>query len=95
MPKRKLNQDLSPSPQAQPSIQPPDLPLHHLGAMSIAQFCAWSAISRGLYFLEVKAGKLVPRKVGRRTIIPIEEAKRWLANLPSRDRKGATPIGRE
>lgn len=85
MQKRNIHHDHSDGSQARPSIQPPELPLHLLGAMSIAQFCAWSAISRGLYFLEVKAGHLVPRKVGRRTIIPIEEAKRWLSCLPSRD----------
>ena len=58
-------------------------PEPELGALNVLQFCRWSGISRAQFYLEVASGRLVPRKVGRRTIVPVSEAYRWLLGLPT------------
>jgi len=52
------------------------------GAFSVEEFVEWAGIGRTLAFAEMKSGRLVARKCGRRTIIPAEEAQRWLQQLP-------------
>ena len=54
-----------------------------VGAFGVIAFCLWCGISRGQFYVEVASGRLHPRKVGRRTIIPRSEAERWLADLPA------------
>lgn len=58
------------------------LGISDVGALSIRAFCNWSGISRAQFYLEWAAGRIQPRKVGRRTLIPIREACRWLESLP-------------
>lgn len=58
------------------------LELSDVGALSIRAFCLWSSISRAQFYLEWDAGRIEPRKVGRRTLIPVQEACRWLDSLP-------------
>lgn len=53
------------------------------GALSILDFCRWAAIGRTAAYEELKAGRLRARKCGRRTIIPMTEAERWLSALPA------------
>ena len=53
------------------------------GVLNVQEFCAWARISRAQFYLEVASGRLVPRKVGRRTLIPVTEAYRWLSGLPT------------
>jgi hypothetical protein len=53
-----------------------------LGVFSLACFCAWAGISRGQTYLEIKAGRLTPKHIGRRVVVPREEAERWLRDLP-------------
>jgi len=53
-----------------------------VGAFSIAEFAVWAGISRSQVYKEIVAGRLVPDKVGRRTVIWKSEAERWRANLP-------------
>ena len=50
--------------------------------LSIPEFCQSVGLSRSAVYLEIKAGRLRPRKCGRRTLIPIDEAHRWIAELP-------------
>lgn len=52
------------------------------GAFSILDFCRWASIGRTAAYEELKSGRLAARKCGRRTIIPMSEAQRWLAALP-------------
>jgi len=48
-------------------------------ALSIEDFCARYAIGRTTAYTELKAGRLRPTKVGRRTIIAVSDADAWLA----------------
>jgi hypothetical protein len=52
------------------------------GAMTVEAFCRWASIGRTVAYREIGEGRLHPRKVGRRTLIPVAEAERWLATLP-------------
>jgi hypothetical protein len=52
------------------------------GIFSVNDFCHWAGIGRTAVYAEMKAGRLVARKFGRRTVIPQFEAERWLASLP-------------
>ena len=40
-------------------------------------------VSRRFLFLEMKAGRLASKKVGRRRVIPVEALQAWLASKPS------------
>lgn len=51
--------------------------------LSLEEFCFRNAIGRTTAYNEIKAGRLIPKKVGRRTIISLEEEARWLADVPA------------
>ncbi len=57
----------------------------HRGAMSVSEFATWAAIGRTTAWKEIKEGRLHPVKVCARTIVPVEEAERWL--------RACSPIG--
>jgi hypothetical protein len=46
-------------------------------------FCAWAKISRSTAFEEIANGRLIVRRVGRKSLVTIEEAKAWLGRLPT------------
>lgn len=50
--------------------------------LSVEEFLDWSGISRWKFYDLVKQKAIRPRKIGSRTVIPIEEAERWLSELP-------------
>lgn len=52
------------------------------GAFSVNDFCQWVGIGRTAVYAEIGSGRLMAKKLGRRTIIPKSEAERWLAALP-------------
>ena len=52
------------------------------GAFSVRDFCQWAGIGRTAFYEELKTGRLAARKFGKRTLIPIAEAYRWLEGLP-------------
>ena len=52
-------------------------------ALSIAQVCRESGLGRTLIFAEIKSGRLVARKCGRRTLILKEDLLKWLSTLPA------------
>lgn len=54
-------------------------------AFSIEEFAEWVGIGRTAVFQEMKEGRLVARKCGRRTIILKQEGMRWLESLQLRD----------
>ncbi len=49
---------------------------------SIKEFCDFYTISRTTFYREVDAGRIRPRKCGRRIIITQRDAQRWLRQLP-------------
>ena len=51
-------------------------------AMTVQEFLDWAAIKKTTFYREVKAGRSSTRKVGRRTLVLIEDANRWLEGLP-------------
>ncbi len=53
-----------------------------LGAFSIEQFCEWAGIGRSLAYKEIATGRLRTKKVGRRTLITLDDARSWLNDLP-------------
>jgi hypothetical protein len=52
-------------------------------AFSINDVVAVSGVGRTLVFAEIKLGRLVARKCGRRTIILQTDLRDWLNSLPS------------
>jgi len=60
----------------------PHHPLPPRGALSVEEFLQWASISRWLFYRLVKQGAIRPKKVCGRTVIPVEEAERWLRDLP-------------
>lgn len=52
------------------------------GAFSVREFCQWAGIGRTAFYEEIKIGRLAAKKFGKRTLIPIAEAHRWLEGLP-------------
>ena len=52
------------------------------GVLSVNDFCQWAGIGRTAFYAELKSGRLVARKFGRRTIVPLSEAEKWLDSLP-------------
>ena len=53
------------------------------GTMTIARFCNWADCGRTFAYHEIKAGRLVAIKMGRRTMIPVNGAVAWLQSHPS------------
>ena len=52
-------------------------------ALSIQSFLHWAAIGRSKAYMEIKAGRLKTRKIGSRTVIPMEDARAWFDTQPS------------
>ncbi|WP_441278583.1 DNA-binding protein [Tardiphaga sp. 172_B4_N1_3] len=52
------------------------------GAMTIAEFCNWARIGRTMAYAEIKAGRLVLRKAGAKSLISRDAAEAWLHSLP-------------
>ena len=48
-------------------------------AYSINEFCAAHDIGRTQAYEEINTGRLETAKVGKRTIIPVTSARKWLA----------------
>ena len=54
--------------------------LPHL--LTIPEFCAWARIGRTKAYEEIAAGALRAIKIGRRTLVRVEDAAAWLSNMP-------------
>jgi hypothetical protein len=50
--------------------------------MTVEEFLPWAGISRFLFYQEVRRGRIHPKKCGGRTMVPVQEAERWLRELP-------------
>jgi hypothetical protein len=51
-------------------------------AYSITELTQMAAVGRSFLYDEIKAGRLIVRKAGRRSLILAEDASAWLASLP-------------
>jgi hypothetical protein len=51
-------------------------------AYTIDEFCRAVTIGQSLAYAEIAAGRLKVVRVGRRTLVPVDSAKAWLASLP-------------
>ena len=51
-------------------------------AYSISRLAKESDISRSMIYEEIAAGRLIARKIGRRTIVRRADALAWLRSLP-------------
>jgi excisionase family DNA binding protein len=49
--------------------------------LSIQAFCAWAGIGRTKVYEEIEAGRLSTVKVGRRRLVPMQQAQLWLEGL--------------
>jgi hypothetical protein len=49
---------------------------------SIEEFGKLYGICRSLVYIEIREGRLRARKVGRRTVIALEDAEDWFSKLP-------------
>ncbi|WP_416356331.1 DNA-binding protein [Aureimonas phyllosphaerae] len=57
-------------------------PSQDRGALSVDEFCAWAGISRSRFYREVNDGRIVIRKIGRKSVVTTPDAQAWLAALP-------------
>lgn len=57
--------------------------LQDKGALSLQEFMAWSSLGRTKALEEIATGQLPAVKVGRRLLIPVDGARRWLAGKPA------------
>ena len=46
--------------------------------MSVQAFCAWASIGRTKVYEEIETGRLKTVLIGRRRLVPVVEAERWL-----------------
>jgi excisionase family DNA binding protein len=51
-------------------------------ALSISEFSARYGVGRTTTYEEIKSGRLRARKIGKRTIISVDDAEDWLLHLP-------------
>jgi excisionase family DNA binding protein len=56
---------------------------HEKRAFSIPEFCLLYGVCRTTVYEEIRAGRLRAVKVGRRTLILVDDAEAWLAALPT------------
>lgn len=62
----------------------PAAPKRYLPAVSsLDEFAALARLSRGMLYKEIKAGRLVARKIGDRTVVLAEDGDAWLCALPT------------
>ena len=52
-------------------------------AMDVNEFCRWACIGKTKAYAEVKAGRLLVRKIGAKTIVLRSDAETWLNSLPA------------
>jgi excisionase family DNA binding protein len=53
-------------------------------AHSIAEVVKITGVGRSFIYEEIKAGRLVVKKAGRRSLVFDADLKAWLANLPAK-----------
>ncbi|MBR1197810.1 helix-turn-helix domain-containing protein [Bradyrhizobium sp. AUGA SZCCT0158] len=51
-------------------------------ALSVVEFAQRYGVGRTTTYEEIKSGRLPARKIGKRTIITVDDAEEWLSRLP-------------
>jgi len=51
-------------------------------ALTVAEFCQVVGIGKTTFYSEVRAGRIHPKKIGSKTIVPATEASAFLDRLP-------------
>lgn len=52
-------------------------------AMDINEFCRWACIGKTKAYAEIKAGRLLVRKIGAKTVVLRSDGEAWLHALPA------------
>jgi excisionase family DNA binding protein len=52
-------------------------------ALTVAEACAAARIGRTTLYEAIKRGDLVAAKYGRKTLIRVDDLRKWLARLPT------------
>lgn len=52
------------------------------GALTVDEFCGWASIGRSKFYQEVQEGRIRLRKIGRKSVVTLDDATNWLSNLP-------------
>lgn len=58
-------------------------------ALTVEEFMSSYGLGRTTVYVEINAGRLEARKLGRKTLIPRDSADAWLASLPALETKAA------
>jgi excisionase family DNA binding protein len=58
-------------------------------ALTITEFATRYSIGRSKIYEEAAAGRITLRKAGKKTLITVDDAEKWLANLPAIEPKTA------
>lgn len=53
----------------------------HKMALTVSEFCSAYSVGRSTFYQLVKSDRIRPLKVGKRTVIAVSEAERWLDSL--------------
>ena len=51
-------------------------------AFSIPEVCETSGLGRTAVYEEIRSGRLIARKCGRRTLVLLADLEAWLSSLP-------------
>ena len=57
--------------------------------LTIADFLQRYNIGRTSFYEQVAAGKLTLRKLGKKSLVTVDDAEKWLASLPATEPKNA------
>jgi len=68
-------------------LNQPETAMSNPQAFTIKQFCSAFSVGRTAVYREISLGRLPVRKLGRRTLILIEDAEKWAQSLPAPERK--------
>jgi excisionase family DNA binding protein len=58
-------------------------------ALTIMEFATRYSIGRSKIYEEAAAGRITLRKAGKKTLITVDDAEKWLASLPAIEPKTA------
>jgi hypothetical protein len=50
---------------------------------SLREFCSIYSLGRTHAYAEIRSGRLRARKLGRRTLVAVDDAEDWLGRLPA------------
>jgi excisionase family DNA binding protein len=77
-------------PTLKPTLRSPNqnIPLSDRPTLSVDEACRLLGIGRSTFYKAVTAGDVKVRKYGKRTLVTQDELKRFVDNMPFRQRAG-------